>query len=142
MKLETSGKISYYKKGAHSYLLAESWWVKTPIVNQAAEIPKYARLLEHGTLEIFAGYWWDGPSGPAFDTKDFMRASLAHDALYQMLRNGKLHESVRKQADRLMYDLCREDGMSSVRAWWCLQGVRKFAGYAAKYKPDQVLVAP
>jgi len=37
-----------------------------------------------GSLCIREGYSWDGPSGPAIDTVDFMRGSLVHDALYQL----------------------------------------------------------
>lgn len=66
------------------------------------------------TLWIHKGYWWDGPSGPTFDTPDFMRGSLVHDALYQLMREGKLSKKYRKYADKLLVQICKEDGM----AWW------------------------
>lgn len=84
-----------------------------------------------GTLTIQFGYAWDGPSGPAFDTPDFMRASLVHDALYQLLREGRLDPSMREAADNEMHRICLEDGMWRLRAWWCLRGVRLGAGPAA-----------
>jgi len=46
-----------------------------------------------GGLLIKAGYSWDGPSGSAIDTKNFMQGSLVHDALYQLLRENILYES-------------------------------------------------
>lgn len=36
-------------------------------------------------LFIKDGYCWDGPSGPTFDTKDSLRASLYHDVLWQII---------------------------------------------------------
>ena len=49
----------------------------------------------------------DGPSGPAIDTKNFMRASLVHDALYQLMRLGTLDKSRRQYADRLLQTIRR-----------------------------------
>jgi len=87
-----------------------------------------------GTLTIKAGYAWDGPSGPTIDTKSFMRGSLVHDALYQLMRNGHLPAACREDADQELHRLCREDGMNRFRAWYVLLGVRKGAGFAASPK--------
>lgn len=55
-----------------------------------------------------------------------MRGSLVHDALYQLMREGILdHKKDREAADELLREICKEDGMSSIRAWWVYQGVRK-----------------
>jgi len=91
---------------------------------------EFIRLTVDGELTIRRGYAWDGPSGPTVDTKNFMRGSLVHDALYQLMREGRLHKTNRKKADRLLQKICREDGMSSIRAWWVYQGVR-FGGNSA-----------
>ncbi len=66
------------------------------------------------TIWINKGYWWDGPSGPTFDTPDFMPSSLVHDAGYQLVREGKLSRKYRKYLDKLLVQMCKEDGM----AWW------------------------
>lgn len=84
-----------------------------------------------GLLTMKKGYAWDGPSGPTIDTKTFMRGSLVHDALYQLLRNGHLPPGCREDADQELHRICREDGMSSIRAWVVLQAVRKGAGFSA-----------
>jgi len=84
-----------------------------------------------GRLTIKSGYAWDGPSGPAFDTSNFMRGSLVHDVLYQLMREGLLPRTARKYADQLLRQMCREDGMSWVRAWWVYRGVRMFARRAS-----------
>ena len=93
-------------------------------------------------LEIKAGYAWDGPSGPALHTRCFMRSSLVHDALYDLIRQGSggvfgpsralWVKHWRKQADLAMFRLGREDGMWQVRAWWTYLGVRLFGWYAVR----------
>ena len=95
---------------------------------------EYIELSADGVLTIKAGYAWDGPSGPTIDTKSFMRGSLVHDALYQLMRNEHLPASCREEADQELYRLCREDGMCRFRAWYVLLGVRKGAGFAASPK--------
>jgi len=87
--------------------------------------------LSDGVLTIQHGYAWDGPSGPTWDTKTFMRGSLVHDALYQLIRTFDGCVS-RKFADETLYRICREDGMCRARAWWVYRGVRLGARRAAK----------
>lgn len=77
-----------------------------------------------GLLMIGPGVSWDGPSGPAVDTVNFMRASLVHDTLYGAIERGDLPKKHRKDADRLMRQIAREDGMSAIRAWYAWLGVR------------------
>jgi hypothetical protein len=60
-------------------------------------------------LAIHRGYAWDGASGPTFDDKTNMRASLVHDALYQLMREKLLSRSYRKYADELLRDMIIED---------------------------------
>jgi hypothetical protein len=91
-----------------------------------------ATLTPEGLLVIEPGYAWDGPSGPAIDTPDFMGASLVHDVLYQMRRGEVLPVEWREHADDIMYRLCIGAGMCRLRAWWCWLGVRKAAWFAAK----------
>ena len=97
----------------------------------------YIQITDQGALIISKGYAWDGPSGPTIDTKNFMRGSLVHDALYQLMRAKALdHETYREQADRLLRDICIEDGMTTVRAAWVYQAVRMFGEPAADPKNE------
>jgi len=75
-------------------------------------------------LRIDRGFQWDGASGPAIDTPNFMRASLIHDALYGLGAKGLLPAGWRRAADRVLYLICREDGMSWFRAQYVWAAVR------------------
>jgi hypothetical protein len=127
--LACSGPICYCS--GYKYQLQSSWWIITPLNGLSAEIPNYIKLEPSGKLTIFAGYAWDGASA-AFDTRDFMRGSLVHDALYQLMREGLINSSHRPVADMLLYDLCREDEMSWWRSQYVLWAVKKFALRAAE----------
>ena len=78
-------------------------------------------------LTVNARYAWDGPSGPTFDTKTFMRGSLFHDALCQLIGEGLLDKKYRKYADQLLRQICLEDGMSKFRAWYVYMAVRAYS---------------
>lgn len=98
---------------------------------------------DHLIIHLRAGYAWDGPSGPAQDTPSFMRASLVHDALYQLMRLQLLPQAFRPAADRIMTRYTELDGMWPLRRWWTHRAVRLAAGYAASPKNQKpVLKAP
>ncbi len=62
-----------------------------------------------------------------------MRGSVVHDALYQLMREGRLNrDDWREAADDELTRLCLQDGMSKPRAWWVNKGVRWFAKRAAE----------
>lgn len=147
MKLSTQGPIKYRRLRSGGYELIGDWWVDCPqlLKGSAARIDGYAWLNAEGRLYIKAKYRWDGPSGPTIDTANFMRGSLAHDALYQMMRAGSLHPSWRQRADELLYQLCRLDGMGWFRGQRVYWGLRLAAGHAAKRQhevEELELVAP
>jgi hypothetical protein len=118
-------------KHGFKYQLYVNYEIKINICPVADIITHYINLTIDGVLLIKKGYAWDGPSGPAIDTLNFMRGSLVHDALYQLIRRGYLSELYRKHADVLLKQMCKEDGMSSLRAWWVYNGVRFGGKYAA-----------
>jgi hypothetical protein len=118
-----------YKSG-YKYVLSEDYRVNIDLFGIEFETDMIS-LSIMGNLVIRKGYAWDGPSGPAIDTKTFMRGSMVHDALYQAIREGHLTKTDRLYADQLLRKMCVEDGMSSVRAWWVYTAVRTFAARAA-----------
>lgn len=116
----------------YKYQLKQNYALRIPITPPAPIRTEYVSLELNGELSIKRGYAWDGPSGPTLDTVSFMRGSLVHDALYQLMRDGHLdRHAYREAADRILQDLCRQDGMLRIRAWWVYHGVRLFADPAA-----------
>ena len=123
-------KIAY--KGGYKYQIVEGYEVDIPVKPEKDIDIDYVKLSPEGHLAIKKGYAWDGPSGPTIDTRDFMRGSLVHDALYQLIREGHLEESeYRDPADRLIRQMCLEDGMNPVRATWVYYALRWFGKPAA-----------
>jgi len=88
-------------------------------------------IIKNGVITVKKGYMWDGASGPTIDTKNNMRASLIHDCLYQFFRLSLLPREVYKPlADLVLYNVCREDGMSKIRAGYFYIAVKLF-GYSS-----------
>ncbi len=84
-----------------------------------------------GRLVAKNGYAFDGPSGPAIDTDNFMTPALFHDIGYQLMRLGLLPQSFRKKFDLLLESMSKDRGMSWVRRKYVLFGVRRYAAKAA-----------
>ena len=139
MSVEARVRRAAYRKG-YKYQLAKDHSVRVDIKPASDIATEFIDLNYKGILTIRSGYAWDGPSGPAFDTDTFMRASLVHDALYQLLRAGLLPSGYRETADQTMHRICLEDGMWSARAWWCLRGVRRLAGGAASESAKKPII--
>jgi hypothetical protein len=126
--------IKYRKLDSYKYQLMEryvhdtQWALAKPLETGG----KWVVLSKTGRLTLKKGYAWDGPSGPTIDTKNFMRGSLVHDALYQLIREKLLPGNKRKPADVLLWLICLEDGMSRTRADYVYHAVRAFGGGAAR----------
>ena len=134
-------------KGGYKYQLKAQYTMIVDIKPVVAIRLEYVQLECDGRLTITTSYAWDGPSGPTVDTKSFMRASLVHDALYQLMREGGLDRLAwRDVADRTLQQICLEDGMWPAFAWIAYQGVRLFANPASDpanrspivYAPDEL----
>ncbi len=81
--------------------------------------------LKDGNLLVKAGYHWDGATCvPA--NRDNLRASLFHDALYELMQLGLLDRKYRDVADRMFRKICIEDGMSEFWADRFYEAVKMF----------------
>lgn len=130
-----------YRDG-YSYQLVEDYTVQTVIHPQQDIRSDFILLSTKGELAIKKGYAWDGPSGPVLDVPEFMRASLVHDALYQLMREGLLPESAKEFADGEMKRICLEAGMDYTLAEIAYKGVEYF-GYSSCQKQErEILTAP
>lgn len=74
-------------------------WIDTPYID-----------IKYGCVFIYPGYAWDGASGPLPDTRRNLVPSLFHDAIYQLVREGRLKGSYRVWADEEFGRLCKEWG--------------------------------
>jgi hypothetical protein len=130
--------VSIYYTGGYKYQLSYDYGIHTGILGYSAAI-EYLSIYTTGELIIEGGYAWDGPSGPTFDTKTFMRGSLVHDALYQLIREGIIPLEDRVKADDLLKQICKDDGMNPLRAWWVHKGVTMLGKNAALSENTRVV---
>lgn len=135
-------KFIEYTAG-YEYQLETEYTHATGITPRAPGGNHFVRMEADGLLVVSRGYAWDGASGPAIDTPTFMRGSLVHDALYQLMRLGVLSKDThRQQADEVLRKVVIEDGMWTARAWWVYHAVRLFGGHYMRHAPNKILTAP
>ena len=131
-----------YKSG-YKYQLCEPYSVSVSIKPSKDIVTDYVQLTKEGVLTTVKGYAWDGPSGPAADTNEFMRASLVHDALYQLVRLGFLSIDCRELADLELLRICREDGMSKWYSYLAYSVIRACGGaYCNPSAENPIIQAP
>ena len=113
-----------YKKGYKNQLV-EDYHIFTGIIpNKFVVDTPLIKLDMSGWLTIKTGYAWDGASGPTWDTPSVIRASLVHDALYQLMRDEKISLTNREKADSLLRSIMIEDGANWFRAWYYYRAVQ------------------
>ena len=102
-----------HKFARYKYEVIDQQIVRTGILGYSRAIVRecdgivLATLNRVGVLTVFPEYAWDGMTC-AFDTDDTMRASLFHDVLTQMIREG-LSMRERPAIDALFYRIIIED---------------------------------
>ncbi|MEZ9863793.1 DUF1353 domain-containing protein [Vibrio breoganii] len=119
----------FYRAG-YKYQLAEDFIIKVDIFPQQNIDMEFIGLSLDGWLTVRSGYAWDGPSGPVVDTSRNMRASLIHDALYQLLRCEHIPAQQKDAADKLFEKICISDGIDEFTAHMFYLGL-KFGGKPA-----------
>jgi len=142
------GQPIYYRSG-YKYQLTRNWTVDLNDFLPFPGIPfpittDFITLTPDGIMTFRASYAWDGCSGPTLDDDTNMRGGLAHDGLYQLLRLGLIPPSFRDYADKILKNVCLDDGMVDVRAWLYHEGVDKFAAGSAEkgYEPYPEQMSP
>lgn len=137
-----------YKSG-YKYQLVEDYSIETGISLGKTCTTSFLSITAKGLLTIKAGYAWDGASGPAIDTETVKRASLVHDAIYQLIREGYVHPVHKERADELFIevylDSCskmkEKDAIAALRAWYMRIAVDKCGGPSTKPRKNEVLTA-
>lgn len=129
-----------YRSG-YKYQLADTYTTKIEIRPEQPIATYWITLDCEGNLTIARGYAWNGASGPTWDGKSSMRASLAHDALYQLMRLGLLdRDNCRPIADAIFHRMCVQDKMWRLRAaaWhWAVRNFARDATLAHNEPPDE-----
>lgn len=127
-----------YKKVCYKYTLTRDYSVQTEIYGYTINTA-FISLDVNGVLTIRAGYSWDGASGPTIDTKSTVRASLIHDALFQLMRLNLILQSYFKYANKLLKDIGIEDGMFTIRAklWEYATNKYSFAYTKGEHEPKE-----
>ena len=131
-----------YRQGARDaagnlrkYVLAQDYELRDTGIQPPQNIVhrNLIYLSTTGELTIKAGYGWDGATG-AIDTESIMRASLVHDALYELLRHDLLlpKDNYRLLADNLLWRICLDDDMFAFRANGIYWTVRLVGWYYTK----------
>lgn len=123
-----------YRKGYKYQLAGTTIFRQTGIYPGTRIETQFIILNKNGDLVVKSGYAWDGPSGPTIDRKTNMRGSLAHDALYQLMRQGRLELKWRRKADALIKKCWIEDGMWPWLASIETKALGDFAAFAADPK--------
>lgn len=134
-------KIKY--SDGYKYQLEELYACPTPIVGELIEDDLFT-LYATGLLVIRKGFAWDGASGPTFDTKNSMRASLVHDVFCVCMRDGRLsYEKWQDTINEFFRQQCIEDGMWEWRAGlWHAAVELADAGNPDQGRDRVVLTAP
>lgn len=115
----------YFKSG-YKYQLTRDYRIELEVIPFRPICLPFISMYTAGDMVIKSGYAWNGASGPTLDTKNTMAGSLVHDALYQLIRLRLIDPKYKEYADRVLKEICIEDGMCPGRATVWYQAVRVF----------------
>lgn len=121
-----------YKSG-YRYKLDEAYLYQLPFSAPNATVRDGWVVVINNQLAIANGYAWDGAStGLPWTPKKWIRPSLVHDAIYQLIREGQLPMERRGDADQIFYQLLRENQVNVVVANVAYLAVRLFGNYCLR----------
>lgn len=110
MKAKKHIGLKYIRLEGKKYQLIEAKSVFVPELKDVYSVDHLFIKIKHGWLIVLQGYMWDGATGVP-NNPDNMRASLFHDALYELMQLGLLDRKYRDVADQLLRKICLEDSM-------------------------------
>lgn len=120
-----------YKSG-YRYKLEEMYLQTLPFDVFDASVRGWVVIVDN-KLAVANGYAWDGAStGLPWTPKKWLRPSLVHDALYQLIRESQLPMERRRDADNIFYQLLRENQVNVVLAFAAYLAVRIFGNYCLR----------
>lgn len=107
------------------YRIIKGFELQTNIIPPQSIKTNFSSLSKDGLLTVEKGFCWDGATG-AIDTDTIMYASCVHDAFCNWQEQGLLNVEHREQADKLLKQLCEEDGMNKLRTKWVYEAVKTY----------------
>lgn len=130
-----------YKSGLGNVLVGNEAY-QTDFRPKQAIVTKFITLSPSGYLRLYNGFPWDGVSG-AIDTKTNMKAGQLHDALYYLMRHGRLDCKDWRMADNEYAKQYKEDGGWAITINAHML-ILKLAGgkYASPKNIKEIKVAP
>ncbi len=130
-----TGKHIFYRSG-YKYQLDKDYHIRTRIRPLKEIDTQYISLREDGSMVVKNGYAWDGTSGLIIDTDGNLRASLVHDAFYQLMRKGKLkpRKKYKDKVDKLFRSMCKEDKVLSPIAQLYYEALKRLGKPSAEPK--------
>lgn len=108
---------------ADKYVVHEDYYDVAPFKPAEDIRTPYGSFWKTGEFIIHRGFLFSA-NFPAINTFNTRRAACVHDFFYSLMKDGYLDKSYRDHADYLLYDILREDGMPSFRAFYWLKGVQ------------------
>jgi hypothetical protein len=126
-------KCLHFLRG-YKYQVARDYHIKLAIIPYEPISLPFVEIDTAGDTVIKTGYAWNGASGPTLDTRNTMAGSLVHDLLYQLIRLGLIDSKYKEYADRMLKEICIDDGMNHIRATCWLWAVHTLGGPSCK--PD------
>jgi hypothetical protein len=134
-----SGALMKYSSG-YKYQLEEDYEVQTPVKGTFVVGSQFI-LYGSGLLHISRGFAWDGASGPTFDSKSSMIASLVHDVFCVMMRNKMLpYTEYHHTVNKFFRQQCIDAGMWKWRAEVWYRAVELADAGNPDQGPDRVVI--
>jgi hypothetical protein len=118
---------------ADKFIVAVAYHDNAPFLPPETIRTSYGTFYSTGEYIIHPGFLFSA-NWPAINTFNTRRAACVHDFFYTLMKDGYLPRSYRDHADYLLYDMLREDGMPSFRAFYWLKAVQ-LGGEAALNSP-------
>jgi hypothetical protein len=105
----------FFKRG-YKYTTTRNFYIELEVTPyEAVDLP-FVKMNKEGKTVVLFGYAWNGASGPTLDTLSSMIGSLVHDLGYQLIRLGLIAPEYKEYFDKLLVEICIEDGMWKLRA--------------------------